>query len=488
MFRDRKRFLFALPLVALTTGAVILSYNYWEYREDAGDTRRLYEAHADSVAAVVEEGAREAALSTSILYELAAADDATGDGGAPAAGEPAGEDAGTHAADDRAALVAELRRETGIGPLLKGVVREGVLYAALQDETGIQAVAPSPEWISSWAADPELPPALARTGGEGASRLRRVGAADVFERLLPFAMPDESRVLLRVGIDAGPLVGSQQRSARRFVQLAALVSGAVLLVGLLTALLWRWQSRDEEHARALDEQRVRSEHWEAIGQLAATVAHEVRNPLNTIEMVSQRLRGELTVAAGERAEFETLIATLRSESARVNRVVTGFLELGRPLRLNLEEADLGEALAEATAPGNLRAEREGKRLVVETRFPGRVTLDRVRFRQIIGNLADNALDAVPAGGRVAVEAGREGGALRVVVKDDGPGLSAQEARDAMKPFVSTKASGIGLGLPLVVRLAEAHGGTFELVSRRGAGAEARVSLPLRRGADSEGPK
>jgi len=462
MPHDRKRLLLALPLVALATGAALVSYGYWGHLQDVDDTRRLFEAHADSVAAIVEEGAREAAVSTSLLYEMA--DESGADAGAPDGGN----------GDE---LFAELRRETGIGPLLRGVVRKDVLYAALQDDTGILAVAPSADWISGFGEDPPLASALAHSEGAGVSRLRRAQGVETFERLQPFAMPDESTVLLRVGIDASAFVLAEEKSEGRFTLLVALVSGLALLVGLLAALLWRWQSRSEQHERLLDEQRARSAHWEAVGQMAATVAHEVRNPLNTVIMVAQRLEREFDVRPEERAEFGELLGMLRSESARVNRVVTGFLELGKPLEMELREVDVREALGAAMLPGRIRAEKEGKRLELEDRFGGAFSLDGERFSQIMGNLIDNALDAVSEGGLVRVESGWENGALRISVVDDGIGMTRQETREVMRPFVSLKATGTGLGLPLVSRLVEAHGGTFELRSAPGVGTEARFTIP-----------
>lgn len=469
MFRDRKRLLLLLPLLALATGAALLAYGRWGHLRDVEATRRLFEAHADSVAALVGEGAREAALSTSLLYEMA--DAVEGDGEADA-GAPDG---------GAGPLLAELRRETGIGPLLRGVVRQDVLYAALQDAEGVLAVAPSEAWLSPWAADPALAGALGGAGSGGASRLRRAGGADVFERLVRFGMPDDSTVLLRVGIDASALLGAEEESRRRFVVLAILVAGIALLVGLLTALVWRWQARREELQRVLDAQRAERDHWETIGRMAATVAHEVRNPLNAITMISQRLGREFSVGEADRAEFGEMTEMLRAEAARVNRVVTDFLDLGKPLRLSVRETDVREAVEAALAPGRLRAEKEGKILEAGHGFPGAAPLDGERLAQILGNLVDNALDALPGGGRVRVATAREGGSLRITVADDGPGMTAEELREVVKPFVSLKASGTGLGLPLVDRMVRAHGGAFALRSAPGEGTTAEILIPARGG-------
>jgi two-component system sporulation sensor kinase A len=104
-------------------------------------------------------------------------------------------------------------------------------------------------------------------------------------------------------------------------------------------------------------------------------------------------------------------------------------------------------------------------------------LDKERFRQIIANLVGNALDAVPVGGVVRVESAFSQAGLTVEVSDNGPGIADDRLREVMKPFVSDKSTGTGLGLPLVKRIAEAHGGSLSLSSTPGGGIVASVFVP-----------
>lgn len=369
-----------------------------------------------------------------------------------------------------------LRREIGIGPLLKGVIQKDVLYAALQDADGLLAVAPSPALLSSWDEDATLKKALDSDNAAGVTRIRLKDNFSIYEGIIPFEMADESVVLLRVGIDASTLHEVTGGAHRRFIVMVVLVGGILILIVLLTGLFSRWQRRNQEMTRRMAEQDEDRKHWETIGHMAATVAHEVRNPLNTIGMIAQRLRGELTIAEGERGEFDELIETLQSESARVGRVVTGFLDLGKPLHLTPEKVDISNALERAILPFQMRAERERKQVTLVNGCTGEIRLDSDRFRQVLVNLIENALDAVDEKGTVTVKAAPLSDGTKIEVIDDGLGLSEEQLKEVMNPFVSFKASGTGLGLPLCKRIAEAHGGSLTLTANETKGMTATLII------------
>jgi len=134
-------------------------------------------------------------------------------------------------------------------------------------------------------------------------------------------------------------------------------------------------------------------------------------------------------------------------------------------------------VSEALAPLAMRARSESRRLSVECDCPGEVRADRRRFQQVVTNLVANALDAVGPGGTVRVTATCKDEGFRLIVEDDGPGMDAATLRRVQAPFVTTKAHGTGLGLPLAKRLVEAHGGRLLLESAPGRGTRAIVTLP-----------
>lgn len=370
--------------------------------------------------------------------------------------------------------LARLRRETGLGPLLRELAAGQVVYVALQDQGGLLAASPAAGSLSLWRDDPELE--RARQGRVWFRELDRE-SLPLFEGLSPFALPDGTTAVLRIGIDARParaMLDSVARRHRALLAALALLCGLSLGAGLL---LQRHARRLAQVSAVVEEQERRSAQWNAVGLLAAEVAHEVRNPLSTVRMVAHRLGREFQVGDADRAEYGELVSLLAQESARVEEVVGDFLDLSRPLKIEPRRVDLAALLEEVLAPQRLRAQAEQKHLELDSPPGATARVDPKRFFQVLANLVGNALDAVQRGGavKVAVEVNRDG--TRVTVADDGPGLSAESLERLGRPFATSKAKGTGLGLALSRRFVEAHGGGLALRSRPGEGTVAEVFFP-----------
>jgi two-component system sensor histidine kinase HydH len=305
----------------------------------------------------------------------------------------------------------------------------------------------------------------------------------LFEGLGPFPLPDGTTALLRVGVDASPMLAVQAGIEWRHRVLYLVVGLLVLISFAGTWLMDRWAKRRREAERLLAAREEESRHWQTISQMAQTVAHEVRNPLNTLKMAAQRLQREFSIPDSERPDYQELVGMLQNEADRVNHVVSEFMELGKPLVLEIESLPMAEVLEEALMPMRIRAGQESKRMEVDTAAGKKARLDRRRFAQIVSNLVGNALDAVGPGGTVRVQADVHAGGLHLVIDDDGPGMDARTLERVQKPFMTTKARGTGLGLSIARRLIEAHRGTFELSSEAGKGTRARVFFPMK----PEGP-
>ena len=371
------------------------------------------------------------------------------------------------------AELSRLRAEAGPGRLFAAILAPPLVYVALEDADGIIAASPGLPELSGFDVDPGLAEAQAAAPGAVIFRAR----PGLREGLAAFLLPDGTRAVLRVGLDARLEEGIVVDIRRRHRALVAVAAAAVLLSVLAALWMTRRERAEAAVGRALASMEAEREHWRTIGLLASTVAHEVRNPLNAIQMTAQRLAREFEVGAEDREEYQALVGLLRSEGARVDEVVTEFLELGRPLALAREAVDAGGLLRQATLPLAGRAAAEGKTLTVEDACAGQVDVDARRVFQIIDNLVRNALDAAPPGGHVTVRGrcGAEG--LVVEVADDGPGIDAATMSQVMDPFFTTKARGTGLGLPLARRLARAHGGELTLTSTIGHGTRATLQIP-----------
>jgi two-component system, NtrC family, sensor histidine kinase HydH len=237
------------------------------------------------------------------------------------------------------------------------------------------------------------------------------------------------------------------------------------------------QSQSELIIR-IEEQLRRAERLSALGELSAILAHEIRNPLASIRGTAEILMEEGTSVAS-RGEF---LGILVKESDRLNHVVEDFLKMARPEPMSKKSCDINEELANMVTL--LSAEARAARVDLQWKpaplpqFVG----DGEKLRQAFMNIILNAIQAsrsAAAGGRVVVSTLTNGeGGIEISFSDNGPGISSEAITEIFEPFFTTKGSGTGLGLSITKKIIEGHGGTVEVVSRPGAGAVFRVTLPV----------
>lgn len=225
------------------------------------------------------------------------------------------------------------------------------------------------------------------------------------------------------------------------------------------------------------QQLVQRERLAALGELAAAVAHEVRNPLGVIF----NSLGALKKLLGADAKAETLFAILEEESARINHIVTDLLDFARPAFPSLCPGSLAAVIdeavdaAQAQAPAHVRFVRE---LDASLAMP----MDQRLLRQALVNVLQNSIQAMPAGGTVTIHAAaaRRGDRemARVEIRDTGCGIAAPDLPRIFEPFFTTRATGTGLGLAIVKRVVEGHRGAVEVESTPGAGVAFVIWLAL----------
>jgi signal transduction histidine kinase len=233
-------------------------------------------------------------------------------------------------------------------------------------------------------------------------------------------------------------------------------------------------------SRQLEERLHFAERSTAMGRLASALAHEIRNPLNFINLSIDHTREHLAPAEGrKREDFERILSNVKAEIIRLNRLVGDFLSFGKPMRLHPRACAMGELVGEVAAVVDHKARDQGIAIAtqVEPGLPSLVA-DPELLKTCFLNLLINAIDAMPKGGVVAVSVARDGDALVTTVTDTGQGMTADEIRSAFEPYFSTKETGVGLGLALTRKIVEDHGGTVELESVPERGTTARIRLPL----------
>lgn len=249
-------------------------------------------------------------------------------------------------------------------------------------------------------------------------------------------------------------------------------------IGQLTSSFNEMVARLKE-TREMEARLAESEHLASLGRLAAGVAHEVRNPLNAILLSMQQMRDRVANAKAADGDFERYYDVVTGEIARLERMVSTFLDLSRVNELALEDLDAVEGLA--TCIDLYRPEAAAKEATIESRLPQSVVIhaDPVRLPHVWNNLLSNAVAAVSLGGRIEVEARVEAEELQVEVRDDGNGIDAATLHRIWEPFFSGRADGSGLGLSIVRSVVRAHGGDASVDSRPGSGSCFAVRLPLR---------
>ncbi|MBI3804342.1 MAG: HAMP domain-containing protein [Nitrospirae bacterium] len=246
-------------------------------------------------------------------------------------------------------------------------------------------------------------------------------------------------------------------------------------------------NRMGEDLKRFEETRKRMETLEIASQFSAKMAHEIRNPLNSIGLIIDHVRDSFRPREGERAQkFIGLIDDIKGEVGRLNKIVEDFLRFAGPRRLELQSTDLREVIGEVVRLTETEALNHG--IDVEVRHDPSLPMikaDYSQLRQAILNLFINAIQAMPSGGRLkistrpeAVQNGRE--VVAVEFKDTGIGIAPENLPHLFEPYFTTKVNGFGLGLAIVSRIIEAHGGNIRVESQLGEGARFILTLPIER--------
>jgi nitrogen fixation/metabolism regulation signal transduction histidine kinase len=237
--------------------------------------------------------------------------------------------------------------------------------------------------------------------------------------------------------------------------------------------------------RELEAQLHQAEQSAVVGRLASAIAHEIRNPLNYINLTLDHLRSAFAPEdAKKRETFERLASQLKTEVGRINRHISDFLNYSRPARLELRPLDLRAEIEDAlrlvevqAAESNIKMELKSEGEIPPT--PG----DAETLRSVFTNLLLNAVQAINGeGGQISITLAAEEAnqRARVDITDTGPGIPPAHISKVFEPYFSTKETGTGLGLAIVKKAVDDHGGTITVTSRQGTGTTFTITLPTER--------
>jgi signal transduction histidine kinase len=375
-----------------------------------------------------------------------------------------------------AAEIDTMLRDVSLDGLIQNILASTPQLAYISFVRGDYRVAHGDVPASEQDPGSAGPPA----GGDLVEREVRVQDRAVLEFSGPIAVGGAPDATLKLGLRLDVL----RRAERRLlVGLVASLAAALALSLLAFGTAWLSQSYaalSDRHAAAEAALR-RRDRLSAMGELASTVAHEVRNPLNAIAMSAQRLRREFldsTSAAGEtRVELEQLLGVVAGETRRIDGIVQQFLEFARPPALAPRRADLGEQVRDWVDSVRPVALNRGVELEADLGAAGPAVFDPAQLRQAVENLVRNAIEATASGGRVAVTARSTPREHTIEVRDSGSGIAAEDLPRIFDLYYTTKPNGTGVGLAVSHQIVTAHGGAIEVSSEPGVGTRMTIRIP-----------
>jgi signal transduction histidine kinase len=232
--------------------------------------------------------------------------------------------------------------------------------------------------------------------------------------------------------------------------------------------------------RELEAQLQESEKSAVVGRLGSAIAHEIKNPLNYINLTLDHLRAKFAPENDEKkADFNKLTSQLKAEVARINQQINDFLSYSRPTRANLQPTNVRKAIEDSLKIVEPQAAECDIRISVIEREAVPLILGDAEFlRSVFNNLFINATHAMEAsGGNLSVIVSPDEDFVKIEVADTGTGITEENKAKVFEPYFSTKETGTGLGLAIVKKVVDIHNGTIDMESKEGEGTRFTVRLP-----------
>lgn len=253
-------------------------------------------------------------------------------------------------------------------------------------------------------------------------------------------------------------------------------------IGLMTGVLIERERRERERREALQRELARSERLSSLGQMAAGLAHEIRNPLGSIQGAAELLGDDAPAGSKKRELFDVL----QKESRRLGGVVDDFLTFARPRPLTLAPVEIAAVIERSVS--QMQIDANARSIKIDTKLDPqlpRIDADAEQLHQVLLNLLLNALAASPDHARIEVSAARTSHdsltAVAITVQDWGAGIPEDALSRVFDPFFTTRESGTGLGLSISHTIVTDHGGSIDIDSTPGNGCAVTVTLPIMKG-------
>lgn len=235
-----------------------------------------------------------------------------------------------------------------------------------------------------------------------------------------------------------------------------------------------------EKKQELEDKLKEAEKSAVVGRLGSAIAHEIRNPLNYINLTLDHLRAKFTPESNEKREnFDKLTAQLKAEVARINQQISDFLSYSRPPNPNLQSTDVRKVIENSLLIVEAQAEDSNVKIsLVEHENVPKILADAEYLRSLFNNLFINAVQAMEStGGNLNVKISPDETHVKIEISDTGRGIPDENLEKIFEPYFSTKETGTGLGLAIVQKIVDVHNGTIEVTSKLNEGTHFVVRLP-----------
>ena len=327
-------------------------------------------------------------------------------------------------------------------------------------------------------------------GGVQKSESRKVlnDGRSILEIIAPLRLDDQIAGIIRLGLERGNTDQILNENRRNIFVFLALI---VLITLLSMWLLYHDQNRHLAGIVEMERQLEKAERLSSLGQLAAGVAHEIRNPLNAISMASQRLKREFMPADEQKIdEFQMITGVIRDEIRRLNGIIEEFLTFSKSRKLELRDCPVQEMLQKIVHL--ISADAAAKAITIRTDWEAKpvvIPMDMDKLQQAFLNFVKNAMESINGKGDLILSVRKpEKGRVAIRITDTGCGMTTEQVEQIFNPEYTTKEKGLGLGLPLAHEIIRGHGGEIRVLSRKGEGTTFEILLPMERLNDAKGAK
>lgn len=314
-----------------------------------------------------------------------------------------------------------------------------------------------------------------------ASQQINYGENKILDLVAPLLLDKKIVGIVKIGLDRR----SMDKSLAENKQNIFIFSFFIVLIALLSMwLLYHDQNRHLAGIVEMERQLEKAERLSSLGQLAAGVAHEIRNPLNAISIAAQRLNRDFIPEDQKKAEdFKNLSGVIKDEIKRLNGIIEEFLTFSKSRRLDFSKFSITEMLQKIVSL--IREEASTRGITIETTWrytPGLISMDVNKLQQAFINLIKNAMESISeAKGKIIIAVEKEDkNHIVVKISDTGCGMTSEEIEKIFSPEYTTKEKGVGLGIPLAFEIIRGHDGDIRVISRKGRGTTFEVILPVER--------